>query len=189
VKIITGAFKGKVLKYPKGRLRPTTDKIRGAVFNMIEANFPDLLPDASVCDIFSGAGAIGIEALSRGAQDVTFIENDKNTLKYLHENLEGLEQSTTVMPMDARKAVEYLKSERFDLIFLDPPYNMNLIEPVIQNIAKYDIVKQNGIIVIEHHKKEIFSMPMNMTIFKRKDYKDTIVTILRRSNEKSSFPG
>jgi len=178
MRIIAGKLKGRILKYPKDRLRPTTDKIRGAIFNMIEANFPELLNQASVCDIFSGAGAIGIETLSRGAENVTFIENDKITLKYLRENLTGLENNIIIIPFDAHKVMDKIKSERFDMIFLDPPYNMGLIELLIEKIARHNILNKDGIIVIEHHKKEQFTIPENMVIFKRKDYNDTVITIL-----------
>lgn len=186
MRIIAGKLKGKILKYPpvcrrterKDRLRPTTDKIRSVVFNMIKANFPDLLNKASVCDIFSGPGAVGIETLSHGAETVTFIENNKITLRYLKENLKGLENNITIIPLDARRAIDKIKLEKFDMIFLDPPYNKGLIEPIVSNLAKYNMLNKNGIIVIEHHKKEQFAIPDNMTIFKRKDYNDTIVTIL-----------
>lgn len=151
---------------------------------MIEANFPELLHNASVCDIFSGAGAIGIESLSRGAKDATFIENDRVTIKYLKDNLKGLENKTTIISFNASKSLGYLKSEKFDIIFLDPPYNMHLIEPLIAKIAEHNILKQNGIIIIEHHKKEIFSMPLNMLLYKSKTHRDTVITILVNKERK-----
>jgi 16S rRNA (guanine966-N2)-methyltransferase len=184
MKIIAGELKGKILTYPKDRLRPTTDKIRGAVFNMIEANFPTLLNNAIVCDIFSGAGAVGIEALSRGAINVTCIENDKVTLKYLKENLHGLENRSIIIPIDAIKTIDKIRDKKFDLIFLDPPYNMGLVELTVKKVARYNMLKEEGIMVIEHHKKEIFSTPLNMSLFKIKDYSDTLITILVHKEEK-----
>jgi len=178
MKIIAGDLKGKVLTYPQKGLRPTTDKIRGAIFNIIEANFRMLLNNASVCDIFAGAGAVGIEALSRGADKAVFIENHKTTLKYLEENLVGLEAKTLIIPVDAQKALDRISKEKFDLIFLDPPYNMGLVEPVINKITEYKMLDKNGVIVIEHHKKERFLIPDTMLIFKRKEYNDTIISIL-----------
>jgi 16S rRNA (guanine(966)-N(2))-methyltransferase RsmD len=178
MKIIAGKLRGKTLKYPIERLRPTTDKTRGAIFNMIQANFPDLLTGALVCDIFSGAGAVGIEAFSRGAARVIFIENDRTTVKYLRENIKALEAETAIITESATEALAHLKKEKFDLIFLDPPYNMNLVEPVITKVAEYGMLARKGIIVIEHHKKEIFSIPVNTELFKRKDYNETIITIL-----------
>ncbi len=171
-------MKNKQNKYAKSILRPTTNKVRSAIFNVITANFPDIFTDAQVLDIFAGSGAMGIEALSRGAGKAVFIENDRSTLKYLKENLADLYDKTEIIPMDASKALDEIKDERFDIIFLDPPYNKGLIEPVIIKIGKYQMLRKQGIIVIEHHKKEMFSIPENLKLFKKKEYSDTIITIL-----------
>lgn len=178
MKIIAGTLKGKILHFPKTRIRPTTDKVRGAIFNMITANFPNILNDCSVCDIFAGTGAMGIEALSRGAKNVVFIETDKNALSYLRENLKGLESKTRVIPYDARRAIDKLQSAKCGVIFLDPPYNMGLLNPIIDKLVKFNILTKNGIIIVEHHQKEEFDIPENLGIFKRKSYNDTIITIL-----------
>ncbi len=178
MKIIAGILKGRVLHFPKTRIRPTTDKVRGAIFNMITANFTDILNYCTVYDIFAGTGAMGIEALSRGAKNVVFIETDKIALKYLRENLKGLESITRVIPYDARRAIDKLQSEKFDVIFLDPPYNIGLLNPIIDKLAKFNILTKNGIIVVEHHQKEEFGIPDNLISYKRKSYNDTIITIL-----------
>ena len=179
MQIIAGILKRKMLYYPKDLLRPTTDKVRGAIFNIIIANFPNIFDNASVCDIFAGAGAIGIEALSRGAKKIIFIENNKTVLKYLKENLTVLTDKTEVIPFDVQKALDIITTEKFDIIFLDPPYNKGLIEPTVKKISEYNMINKQGIIVIEHHKKEIFSLPENLAIFKKKEYSDTIITILQ----------
>jgi 16S rRNA (guanine966-N2)-methyltransferase len=165
-------------KNAKYLLRPTTDKVRSAIFNIITANFPDIVVNAKVCDIFAGTGAMGFEALSRGAGKVFFIENDRTTLKYLRENSAGLSDKTEIIPMDANKALNEIKDEKFDIIFLDPPYNKGLIEPTIRKISEDKILKKQGIIVVEHHKKESFLIPDNLKLFKRKEYSDTIISIL-----------
>lgn len=184
MQIIAGKLKGKVLSYPKKGIRPTTDKVRGAIFNMIESNFPSLLNQASVLDIFAGAGAVGIETLSRGASRVIFIENDKITIKYLKENLDGLSGNTSIIPYDAIRALTKIITEKFDLIFLDPPYNMNLVKPIILRVVKYDMMKTTGILVIEHHQKEKFTIPDDLELFKRKDYNETVISILTKKGEK-----
>jgi 16S rRNA (guanine(966)-N(2))-methyltransferase RsmD len=188
MKIIAGSLKGKILSYPKKGLRPTTDKVRGAIFNMVEANFPSLLNKTSVLDIFAGAGAVGIEALSRGANKATFIENNKITLKYLKANLKSLDDKTTIIPIDVIKALEKIRTGKFELIFLDPPYNMKLIEPAVTRIVKYNMLNINGILILEHHQNEQFIIPDDLELFKRKVYNDTVISIfVRRFNEKSSF--
>lgn len=183
MQIIAGTLKGKKLSYPKNQLRPTTDKIRAAIFNIIIANFPKILDNASICDIFSGAGAVGIEAISRGAGYVTFIENNKITFKYLRENLKDLEDRAQVIPFDAQRAIDKIKTEKFNVIFLDPPYNKGLIEPTIKKISEFDMIRKNGIVVIEHHKKEEFSIPHSLLLYKRKDYNDTVITILEHKEK------
>ncbi|MEO0076061.1 MAG: 16S rRNA (guanine(966)-N(2))-methyltransferase RsmD [candidate division WOR-3 bacterium] len=189
MRVVGGYFRNLTLKYPKDKLRPTTEKVRGAMFNMITANFPDKLKHAKVCDIFAGSGAFGIEALSRGAQKAIFIENNKQTLKTLSENLKQLSKITNhhqldleikVIPTDVQKALDLLKDEQFDIIFLDPPYNQQLIQPVINKIAQYNLLTANGIIVIEHHRLESFLIPENLSIFKQKKYHDTIITIIKK---------
>ncbi len=186
MKIIAGSLKGKRLVYPKGLLRATTDKLRGAIFNIIEANFPDVLKQANMCDIFAGAGAVGIEAISRGAKFVAFIENNRKIVQYLRQNLIGLEDRTQVITNDALRIIPQLKSHKFDIIFLDPPYNTGLVEPVIKKIMKYELLNKNGIIIIEHSEKEEFILPEGLNLFKRKDYNDTVISILRSNYEKGS---
>ncbi|MCX7785294.1 MAG: 16S rRNA (guanine(966)-N(2))-methyltransferase RsmD [candidate division WOR-3 bacterium] len=187
MKIIAGTLKGKRLIYPKGILRPTTDKIRGAIFNIIEANFPDIIDQAKMCDIFAGTGAVGIEALSRGATFVTFIESNRKIVSYLRKNLTGLEDKSQVIVGDALQILPKLKMEKFNLIFLDPPYDVGLVEPIIKKIIKYELLDKKGIIIIEHSKKEEFAIPEGIDLFKRKNYNDTVISILRSSYEKSSL--
>jgi 16S rRNA (guanine966-N2)-methyltransferase len=183
VKIIAGELKGRILQFPKTRIRPTMDKIRGAVFNIISANFPDILLMSRVCDIFAGTGAMGIEALSRGAQHATFIETDKTALKFLKDNIKGMEIKTEVIPYDARRAIDKI-SEKFDIIFLDPPYNMGLVQPIIDKLANFNILNMSGIIVIEHNKQEKFEISDNLVIYKQKSYNEKMITILAKKEYK-----
>jgi 16S rRNA (guanine(966)-N(2))-methyltransferase RsmD len=178
MRIIGGVLKGRTLYYPPYDIRPTTDKVRGAVFNMITANFPDLLNYATVCDIFAGAGAVGIEALSRGAQKVIFIENNKSTLRYLYKNLSGFETRAKILKIDARRALSYLKGEQFEIIYLDPPYNKGLIQPILDKIVGYRLLKPKGIVVVESHTAEQYSIPPPLEVYTRKQYKNTLITIL-----------
>ncbi|MCX8014795.1 MAG: 16S rRNA (guanine(966)-N(2))-methyltransferase RsmD [candidate division WOR-3 bacterium] len=202
MRIISGYFKNLPLKYPKKeKLRPTTDKIRNAVFNIISANFPRKLHQTKVCDIFAGSGAFGIEALSRGAKKAIFIENNRQILEALSENLQKLSEfkkrnaelniETQIIPADAEQGLNLLKNEQFDIIFLDPPYNQQLIQPVINKVVQNKLIASDGIIVIEHHCREFFSIPEGFLIFRQKQYGSTVVTIIIKKeleNENSSFP-
>lgn len=179
MKIIAGSLKGKRLIYPKGLLRATTDKIRGAIFNIIEAHFPNILNQTIMCDLFAGAGAVGIEAISRGAKFVTFIEHDPKIVNYLRKNITGLENRTEVILGNVLRVISQLKSRKFDIIFLDPPYNKGLIEPVIKKIIQYELLTENGIIIIEHSPKEEFVLPEKLILYKRKNYNDTVVSTVQ----------
>ncbi|MEO0075691.1 MAG: 16S rRNA (guanine(966)-N(2))-methyltransferase RsmD [candidate division WOR-3 bacterium] len=178
MQITAGRFKGKKLLYPKKNIRPTMDKVRSAIFNILNANFPELLNQASVCDIFCGAGSVGIEALSRGAQSAVFIDNNRLTLQYLRKNLINIPAQVRILAGDARVVLKQLEPKQFDFIFLDPPYYKNLITAVLNKIALYQLLKDNGVIVVEHHKQEKFIVPERLKLFKQKQYQQTVISIL-----------
>lgn len=124
LKIIGGTFKGRVLKTPKQQTtRPTQSIVREALFNICQGR----IEGASFLDLFAGSGAIGIEAMSRGAKRCTFIESDPNALRAIRENLSllTLTSSTEVLPFPALRSLSLLqkRGERFDLIYADPPYD------------------------------------------------------------------
>ena len=128
LRIIGGDFKGKRLKSIHGKLiRPTGDRIREAIFNILSTR----VAKAVVLDLFAGTGALGIEALSRGAKRVLFVDNGKESLSVLKQNIAlcGLAEKTDIIRWNIRQNLNGIKSlgQKFDLIFLDPPYNKNLI--------------------------------------------------------------
>ena len=146
MRVIAGKCRSLPLKTVPGTdTRPTTDRIKETLFNILN-------PRISGCrflDLFSGSGAIGIEALSRGAESAVFVERRKDALQAVRENLEacGFSDRARVVNGDA---MSYLKSgEKFDLIFLDPPYASGLLEQALEDIARFDICRRHGIIVAE----------------------------------------
>lgn len=179
MRIIAGKYKGRRLKEPDFKTtRPTKDRIREAVFSIIAGS----VPGAKVLDIFSGSGAYGLEALSRGAESVVFIEKGKRCIDVISENIRLFEarNSSKIMPMDAFKAIRDLAeaSMRFDLIFADPPYNTALAKKILIMINRYDILSRFGLAIIEHHKDEsIFDMEDGISIYKQKAYRDIFVSI------------
>lgn len=184
MRIIGGKYKGRKIKYPAFRaIRPTKDRIREAVFNMIA----EKLPGARVLDLFAGSGAYGLESLSRGAKEAIFVDNDKRCMKVLRDNIMalGAERETEAIAEDAFKAINLLgkDKERFDLIFSDPPFNLGMAKKTLITVSQYDILNHFGILVIEHHKKE--SVPereKTVSIFKQKTYKNILIS-LYKSNE------
>ena len=147
MRVITGTARGRKLKELPGlETRPTTDKVKESVFNIVQFD----IEGRRVLDLFAGTGQMGIEALSRGAASCTFLDLRKEAAAVVRENLAhtGLADQGTVLQRDA---MAYLAGcgEKFDLIFLDPPYASGLLAKALEAIAAIDIVTENGIIVCE----------------------------------------
>ena len=148
MRVITGSARGCRLKELEGmETRPTTDRVKEGLFNIIQFD----IEGRKVLDLFAGTGQLGIECLSRGAVSAVFVDRRPDAVKLIRENLKAtsLSERARVVSGDS---MEFLKSlrEKFDLIFLDPPYEAGLLEPAIAHIAKFDILSPPGIIVAEH---------------------------------------
>lgn len=166
MRIVGGKWRGKKLIAPlhKGT-RPTQDRTRETIFNILLHNpafGSDVVQDKTVLDLFAGTGSLGIEALSRGARSVTFVENDREALKILRENLDALgDQKVKVI---AQNAVEFQSSEFFDLVFVDPPYKQNLVFPAMENLIQKKMVSSETVFVIEVAKDEIDVVPPQLEL-------------------------
>lgn len=154
MKILTGTLRGQTIFFkPNPHLRPTSDKARKAMFDMLQGAFED----TRVLDLFSGTGALGYEALSQGAAHVTFVENDGAQCKKIAENLKRLklEEKTSVSEADAFDWVNAQKKQRaFDFIFLDPPYAYDLATQALEAIEKKELLSKKGFIVVECRRKD-----------------------------------
>lgn len=145
MRIIAGKHRGRVLKEFKGTsVRPTSDRAREALFNI----FASKIPDCAFLDMFAGSGAVGIEAISRGAKDVVFIDADKNSINLINSNLSLIGETATVIRKDG---IEYAKTtaKKFDFIFIDPPYNSDLGERALKVISESGILNDGGVAVFE----------------------------------------
>ena len=152
MRIIAGEAKGHSLKCPKEpRIRPTADLVRGAIFSALEAAAIDW---SSILDLYAGTGAMGIEALSRGAEEADFVEQNAKCCSIINENLKhtGFTERARVYRLDAGKALRNLK-KRYTLIFLDPPYSDQGFWAVLGDIATSDLVENKTTIVLEHSQK------------------------------------
>lgn len=147
MRVISGSARGKKLLCAEGKdIRPTLDRVKESVFNMIAFD----IPDSSVLDLFSGSGALGIEALSRGAENATFVDMSSSSLEVTRKNLEmtHLSDKATLVKQDALDFIKNTK-QKFDIIFLDPPYESSIYEDIICEISKRGILKPSGSLIIE----------------------------------------
>jgi 16S rRNA (guanine966-N2)-methyltransferase len=180
LRIIAGDLKGKRLYSVRNRsIRPTADRLRESMFDILSQR----VLDAVVLDLFAGTGALGIEALSRGAESVVFIDNRKEALSVLKRNINScmLDQKANIVKWNIRQNLNCIKSQKhhFDLIFLDPPYDNNLIKPTLFNLDKSHSLKKGACIVIEHSLFE--PIPTDLFAFELLDqrkYGKTLVSFL-----------
>lgn len=155
MKITGGKDRSRLIKTPKLEgLRPTLDKIRKAIFDILQ----DRIVDKVVLDLFSGSGAIGLEAISRGAKRIYFVEREKACIDAINENIELLnyEDRANVLWRDVFKAIKEFGEiqKKFDIIIMDPPYKRNLAKKALLKISTYDIIKTSGLVIAEHTNAE-----------------------------------
>ena len=174
MRVIAGKARSLPLKTIEGRdTRPTTDRIKETLFNMLQTR----VPDAAFLDLFSGSGSIGIEALSRGASCACFVENNKAAAACIRDNLKftKLEAGAMVMECDAVTAIQRLngKGTVYDIIFMDPPYNMLWEKQVLEALKDSDILDGDTTIIVEASKETDFSYVggLGFAIEKQKEYK------------------
>jgi 16S rRNA (guanine966-N2)-methyltransferase len=161
----------------KGQIRPTADRVREAIFNILGPN----INDSQVLDLFAGTGALGIEALSRGARTAVFVENHKSALQVLQRNLAqcGLTESCRVLPVPASKALSKLAAsgEKFSLIFIDPPYGYGIPATILSVLAQKNLLTPNGQIIVEHSRLEnLAAAYQNLVRHDQRRYGATLVS-------------
>lgn len=184
LRVISGEAGGHNLKTIKGNTtRPTTGRVKDSVFNIISS----FLADASVLDLFAGTGNLGIEALSRGAKRAVFVDKSRECASVITENLvhTKLLERSTVMTSDFSHAISRLQAEgmKFDLIFLDPPYNKNFVQKTLNNLANSDIILNNGLIVAEHDYIDTVPEQVDdIKLLRSERYGDTVISFFRKSN-------
>lgn len=166
MRVIAGSAKGRPLKSALGNnTRPTTDKVKEALFSMITP----YLDGGTVLDLFAGTGGLGIEALSRGMEFAVFIDQNKNSIDIIKDNIEfcGFTDRVEIYRNDAERALRILSKRgiKFDLIFLDPPYKLENYLRIISFIAENEMMSEEGIIVAEHDAK--YFLPENIKSFSR----------------------
>jgi 16S rRNA (guanine(966)-N(2))-methyltransferase RsmD len=175
MRIIAGILRGRKLFQPRGvDLRPTTDKVKEALFNILSPH----LPGAVFLDLYAGSGSIGIEAISRGARHVVFVEKNKQNVLLIQKNLSQFDLTAKVTTFHGT-ALDFLKTnkESFNLIYIDPPYEENDLSERLQTLGGSDTIAQQGVVVIEHfHKRDLPPSFEKLELFRRTRYGGTALS-------------
>src|SRR6185503_9175340 len=185
MRIVSGRFKGRTLKAPgDAGLRPTSDKVRQAIFNILEhSGFANAfaLDGARVVDLFAGTGALGLEALSRGAKYCLFIEDAAESRAIIRENVEalGLTGASKIWRRDATNLGALDTLAPFDLAFLDPPYRKGLLVLALEGLASGGWLNANALIVAEVAEDEVVPVVDGLEILDDRVYGDTRIAFMR----------
>ncbi len=175
MRIISGKYKGLILKeYNIDGTRPTMDRVKESLFGMIQMK----LKNAVCLDLFAGSGSLGIEALSLSASKCYFVDNNPIVINNLKNNMQKIEEEYYIYNLDYKKALEKFKNEniKFDIVFLDPPYKLNLINDSINKLLEYNLLNKDAYIICEYQTEEVKS---DLEILKEKKYGDKYIKIYK----------
>lgn len=186
MRVLSGRYKGKKLLGSKDNsIRPTTNKIKEYIFNILQ----DYCEDKVAADIFCGSGNLGIESLSRGSKYLVFVDNSQDSLKILKSNLNNVQIDQNLYQVVQKDAIKFCQefNNKFDLIFMDPPFYYPPINDLLSSIFKNEILIENGILVVEHE----ISNPVNLDneyfeIFKQKKIGRSLISFIIKRRSKSA---
>ena len=174
MRVISGKYKGKILKSPSSdNIRPTGDKVKQGLFTKLQF----FVQDKVVLDLFCGSGALGIEALSRGAKNVYFVDKDRRSVALTKQNLTGIDGDIKIINASYNQALNMF-DEQFDLILVDPPYASGVYTDVLNIIKDKNLLSNDGIIVCEHPNELEFQSPFE--IFDKKRYGTVTLSFLSK---------
>lgn len=179
MRVIAGQAKGRPLLVPKGRrVRPTTDRVRQSLMDILAP----WTAGRVWLDLYAGSGAVGIEALSRGARRVVFVENDRRALSALEANLQrtGLAAGAEIRRQSVAQALPGLAAEgwAFDVIFADPPYEQGLVEQTVGRVAASTLLAPGGLLVVQHSARERPLPPAGWRVVREVDFGETHLSFL-----------
>ena len=190
MRIVAGKFRSATIEAPKGLdTRPTSDRVRQALFNVLEHGAPQVdFEGCRVLDLFAGSGALGIEALSRGAKFALFIEDSADARAAIRRNVEALKLTgvTKIFRRDATSLGPAQTLQPFDLIFCDPPYGKGLGEKALQSAVEGGWAAEDAIAVLEERAGLEIGLPAPFEIIDQRDYGDTQIVIGKSRTGKSS---
>lgn len=182
MKVISGKLKGRNIEgYNIEGTRPTMDRVKESLFAIIQSN----IKNNNVLDLFAGSGQLGIEAISNGANTCYFIDNNKEVIKVLNKNISNLniKSNSKVILSDWKKALNDFSNQniKFDLIFVDPPYDYNVYERILDKVSSLNLLTENGLIILEHANLKLRDSYNNLTLYKQKKYGSKSVNIYKNN--------
>jgi 16S rRNA (guanine966-N2)-methyltransferase len=182
MRIVAGRFKGRLLRRPSSAaIRPTSDRLRQALFNILVHRYDDPIANARVVDLFSGTGALGLEALSRGAAFAVFVDDSLEARSLLRENVDqfALGGVTKIFRRNATQLGAAPAGEPFSLAFLDPPYGRGLAEGALLSLHQGGWLKPGSLAVVEEAAAARVTIPKGFELLETRPYSDTQIVILR----------
>ena len=185
MRVSGGVYGGRTLKAPSSQaIRPTSDKLRQAVFNVLAHAYGDPVPDARVLDLFAGTGALGIEALSRGAAFSLFVEEAAEARALIRANVEALQLTgvTKIFRRDALRLGPRGAFEPFSLVFCDPPYGKGYAEKALASAREGEWLAEHTLLVVEEAVASKFAPPEGYEVLERREYDNTEIVFLRLSS-------
>lgn len=180
MKVISGLLKGRNIEgHNITGTRPTMDRVKESLFGIIQNN----LKESIVLDLFAGSGQLGIESISNGAKECYFIDNNPEVIKILHKNISNLniKNNSHIILSDWKKALnEFSNKEiKFDLIFVDPPYDYDVYEKILTKVINLNLLTNNGLIILEHHNLTFKKDYQTLSIYKERNYGNKTITIYK----------
>lgn len=181
MRVISGFLKSRQIKgYDLEGTRPTMDKVKESVFAIIQ----DDIRDSVGLDLFAGSGSLGIEAISNGAKFFYFVDNNPSVIKVLNANIDGLniKEKTGVLLKDYKQAINYFKDNnmKFDIIFLDPPYDLKIIESILKIINDYKLLNESGQVICEFEYDSLEEQYGSLVCIKTKKYGSKNIKIYKQ---------
>lgn len=180
MRIISGRARGSKLLTIEGlNTRPTTDRVKESLFNLLQYEFYE----KTVLDLFSGSGALGLEAVSRGAHKAILVDENKACCDIIKKNIAKIraEEACMVVQSDVSTAIKRQSKETIDFVFMDPPYHKGLIEPTLVLLIDTGVLKEGAVVSVEHEKTDVFEVPNGFECLKQRSYGITTLSILRRT--------
>ena len=182
MKVISGKLKGrKIIGYDIEGTRPTMDRVKESLFGSIQ----DYIDGSVVLDLFAGSGNLGIEAISNGSLKCYFVDNNKKCIQVIKDNIKQfhIEDNSVVIQSDYRQVLKYFKdnSIKFDIIFIDPPYKYQIMNEMLEIVRSYNLLNNNGIIVLEYSIDKLSDNIQGYQLLKYKKYGDKYVSIYKKN--------